>query len=1265
MAAPAIASGTPTPAQPPSTAPNAESFDQQVAKQASAQPVQPNAKSATPPGPNGANGAQTPAPESTAADEAAFQEQVFESFAGDVDKPRQERLSKWLPDLLNGDPKALAEAAKGLTHEQASDLNSLALKHGISATARGVQTPGQTSQEAGSTASLANAINGLKGAVVNLKGNLEPLQQLQQRFGEHALKEATPGLAPTASYDVEATLQATKDRVYEEFVSGVDEPTRKYLETWFKPALADRSQLPTKPTDSQGAALHKLAVLHGFGDADALQKSVVAAYDRAVALETAGEPPSVIDMLLVKDHGKPSGGAASLIDGSGVDLDQVIAGYEKSEFAALDSWLPDALAGRGEAPTGDAEAMALLRRFAERMDIPNSDSSTPEQMLNALKDSRAFTTALQTGKTNDNESFLLFSDTFLENTVKYGAQNGAVNVDIMRDAAIVAETLLGPDDGSGGTREVPVQALQAALLHRTDETLTRPQEVMAASAYINSAETLAEQKTRLTESLLAFHVREEIGTPPMSARDWATSYEEVHPELVDHLGKYAWNHPTHEKMQIVTQHLGVPGKHEFMIDKKREITIYNDDLGNTTDVDYKKHKKKWYKSVIDIAVPVVATALTFTGWGTAAGIALNTAYSAYKGAEAIKNGDLLGGALAIAGGLTGGAASYANVAGSAFAGAAGAISTASKVVNVANASLTAHRAIESGDYLGALTAGLGGAAAGGAGSGFQTAAKGIDVGRSIKDGEYLDAAAGAASIASDLSADSNSKASTAFDVVADGIQVGQSIDEGDYLAAGAGLAGIGGDIAAHNRSESAFAFEGIEHGFDLADAIENKDYEGIGRAASGLVQTGGEYRDFKQDQALIEAEKARLAEIKEQQRAAAEDGPHLGPDGQPIILPASFTNPDGTPATNAIEIADGDTLSQIAERHGVSVDDLLAANPDITDPNRIQAGQQLNLPEGVQPVGNAQQQKLDDFANVTGGTRGIEGPAGEPLLSPADGARSIADAEFGVAIEVYQRDFNQALDKELTSVNEQIADIDRQLAEGVNHAPVAYHLKNERLKLQAQQRDLQEIADNPNAAFEALNASREDGWTASDIGHTVLDIAGLAPVVGEWADALNAAWYFSEGDVVNGTLSSLATAPVAGIGPTLGKWGIQTGGRILDLKSPEAWEAADAAYDIIRQTDDVGVIAENTGWPVSRVERVKDHLFNKVHQLDSGTAQFDADPAIANAWNRLQSGTQNANDMKLLQHELFESKFEGIFKTDYRTAHEATIKSGRDWEWIE
>jgi len=49
-------------------------------------------------------------------------------------------------------------------------------------------------------------------------------------------------------------------------------------------------------------------------------------------------------------------------------------------------------------------------------------------------------------------------------------------------------------------------------------------------------------------------------------------------------------------------------------------------------------------------------------------------------------------------------------------------------------------------------------------------------------------------------------------------------------------------------------------------------------------------------------------------------------------------------AGSQYQIKSGDNLSQIAQANGMSVDQLLAANPQITDPNMIFAGQGLNIP---------------------------------------------------------------------------------------------------------------------------------------------------------------------------------------------------------------------------------------------------------------------------------------------------------------------------------
>ncbi|MED1611174.1 hypothetical protein [Bacillus paranthracis] len=48
------------------------------------------------------------------------------------------------------------------------------------------------------------------------------------------------------------------------------------------------------------------------------------------------------------------------------------------------------------------------------------------------------------------------------------------------------------------------------------------------------------------------------------------------------------------------------------------------------------------------------------------------------------------------------------------------------------------------------------------------------------------------------------------------------------------------------------------------------------------------------------------------------------------------------------------------------------------------------------------------------------------------------------------------------------------------------------------------------------------------------------------------------------------------------------------------------------------------------------------------------------AWKRLESGKHLPSDIDLLRHEIFESRFEGIFKTDAMTAHKKTMQR-RPW----
>lgn len=130
-----------------------------------------------------------------------------------------------------------------------------------------------------------------------------------------------------------------------------------------------------------------------------------------------------------------------------------------------------------------------------------------------------------------------------------------------------------------------------------------------------------------------------------------------------------------------------------------------------------------------------------------------------------------------------------------------------------------------------------------------------------------------------------------------------------------------------------------------------------------------------------------------------------------------------------------------------------------------------------------------------------------------------------------------------------------------------------------------------------------------------------------------------------------------------GRGKIQTGGRELSVDEYlKQLEKVEEMYESYRKSKtDVQSIAKNTGISEWRIQRIKEHLFIKEHIKEHGIGRFEADYQIVLAWDRLQKGTFTKNDIDLLNHELFESRFEGIFKTDYRTAHDKTVESGRIW----
>lgn len=112
---------------------------------------------------------------------------------------------------------------------------------------------------------------------------------------------------------------------------------------------------------------------------------------------------------------------------------------------------------------------------------------------------------------------------------------------------------------------------------------------------------------------------------------------------------------------------------------------------------------------------------------------------------------------------------------------------------------------------------------------------------------------------------------------------------------------------------------------------------------------------------------------------------------------------------------------------------------------------------------------------------------------------------------------------------------------------------------------------NPPVAPET---EREKGWWqrwGSAVTHTVLDVAGLVPVLGEAADGANALVYLAEGDKVNAALSAAAMVPGLGMAATGTKLGKKVAGAVAE---GTAKTAGRQAPDVLKQGENAAETTE-------------------------------------------------------------------------------------------
>jgi uncharacterized protein YukE len=136
---------------------------------------------------------------------------------------------------------------------------------------------------------------------------------------------------------------------------------------------------------------------------------------------------------------------------------------------------------------------------------------------------------------------------------------------------------------------------------------------------------------------------------------------------------------------------------------------------------------------------------------------------------------------------------------------------------------------------------------------------------------------------------------------------------------------------------------------------------------------------------------------------------------------------------------------------------------------------------------------------------------------------------------------------------------------------------------------------------------------------------------------------------------------------------LQTGGELRrprgDIDFEEEW--AERAYETFRNSDDElpGIIATagEYGFSADDITQIKNHVFRDEHLLDrygdSTVARFDANPRMAEAWQRLAEGDPHPADIDLLRHERFESDhMASTGDPSYGRAHDATNDAGYTWD---
>jgi len=98
----------------------------------------------------------------------------------------------------------------------------------------------------------------------------------------------------------------------------------------------------------------------------------------------------------------------------------------------------------------------------------------------------------------------------------------------------------------------------------------------------------------------------------------------------------------------------------------------------------------------------------------------------------------------------------------------------------------------------------------------------------------------------------------------------------------------------------------------------------------------------------------------------------------------------------------GDTLSRIAMRNGVTLAQLLQANPHVKDPNRISVGDVINLPEGSTGVPAGSTEDTKPLPAIIPAAAAAAAPPSKPAPESAGALGAALAAELGILSAKYE-----------------------------------------------------------------------------------------------------------------------------------------------------------------------------------------------------------------------------------------------------------------------